>query len=160
MPARMHPRPIRSRSNGFSLLEVVIAMGILAFGLLTLALMQVHALTQGAAGRHTGDAAAIARTAVEQVHRLPWSTLDGSVGAGWATPSWDQAPKTVSTEVKGPSGDFIEHTYDVEWRVSAIAGTTCLRNVEVRVTWEEEDRSTPKAMDLATSRYNWKAASC
>ena len=42
-------------SAGFSLLEVIVAIAILAFGLLSLAVMQLEALTQGAAGKHTTD---------------------------------------------------------------------------------------------------------
>ena len=82
----------RSQGSGFSLLEVVIAMGILSFGLLTLALMQLYALTQGSAGRHTGDASAVARSYLEQVHRLPWTVLDTAEGNGWRNPDWTVPP--------------------------------------------------------------------
>jgi len=162
-------RPDRSRSrrldgatrSGFSLLEVVIAMGILAFGLLTLALMQVHALTQGAAGRHTGDAASVARTYVEQVQRIPWTVLTTASGGGWQNPSWAAAPATWNTTVAQPAGGTAnEHAYDVQWRVTPVAGTTCLLDVEVRVSWDEQKRNTPKQAVLATRRYNWGGASC
>lgn len=149
-----------ANTGGFSLLEVVIAMGVLGFGLLTLALMQVHALTQGNAGRHTGDAAAVARTYVEQVHRLPWAALTADTGAGWTAPSWNLAPAAVNVSVTGPSGTNIENTYNVLWRVTNVAGTACLRDVEVQVSWAEEDMSAPKTLTLATRRYDWGSAAC
>ena len=40
---------------------------------------EAAAVKQSAAGRHTGDAAAVARTHLEQVHRLPWLDLDTAV---------------------------------------------------------------------------------
>ncbi len=153
-------RTERRARGGFSLLEVVVAMGVLGFGLLTLALMQVHALTQGNAGRHTGDAAAVARTYLEQVHRLPWAALTADAGAGWVAPSWNLAPATVNVNVAGPGGTTTENSYGVLWRVTNVAGAACLRDVEVQVSWNEEDRSTPKTLTLATRRYDWGSAAC
>lgn len=153
-------RRATSHRDGFSLLEVVIALGILGFGLLTLALMQMHALTQGSAGRHTGDAAAVARTYVEQVHRLPWAALTADVGSGWVAPSWNAAPAAITVNVTGPGGTSAENTYNVLWRVTNVAGTACLRDVEVRVSWAEEDLSSPKTLTLATRRYDWGSATC
>ncbi|MCG8589603.1 MAG: prepilin-type N-terminal cleavage/methylation domain-containing protein, partial [Proteobacteria bacterium] len=74
------------RRHGFSLIEVMAALGILAFGLLTLAIMQIYALRDGAKGRHFATAAMIARTQIEEVQRAPFSTV---AATGWAgTPAW------------------------------------------------------------------------
>ena len=148
-------------TQGFSLLEVVIAMGVLGFGILTLALMQVAALKQGAAGRHTADAASIGRTYAEQLHRIPWSVLDAAAGGGWQNPSWTGAPATVTTQVANPSGGTdVEHSYTVQWQVSDVAGTTCLRDVEIRVDWAEENAPAGKQSILATRRYDWGGSGC
>lgn len=155
------PRARHGARDGFSLLEVVIAMGILAFGLLTLALAQVYALRQGAEGRHTGDAAAAARTYVEQAQRVPWSVLSAALGGGWRDPDWASAPGTWSKQLVDASGEVLnEHVYDVDWRVTALGGTACLRQVEVRVAWSEQDRPAPKQLVLATRRYDWGGAGC
>jgi len=153
--------PAHRRAGGFSLLEVVIAMAILAFGLLTLALMQIQALKQGAVGRHTGDAAAVARTYLEQAHRVPWAILTADLGAGWQNPGWAGAAAVWNQQIAQPSGGTAtEHSYDVSWRVSAVGGSLCLRDVEIRVSWDEQDHSNPKQLVLATRRYNWGGASC
>ena len=53
-------RRIRCGNEGFTLIEAMIAMSILAFGLLALAAMQLHAMKGGASGRNTSEAADIA----------------------------------------------------------------------------------------------------
>ena len=147
------------RSGGFSLLEVVFAMGVLAFGLLTLALMQLYSLNQSSMGRHTGDAAAIGRSYLEQVHRLPWNALSSESGGGWTAPAWNAAPSTHK-RVAGPHGVSTEQVYAVDWRVSAVAGTACLLDVELRVNWQEESVGNTKNLMLATRRYNNGGAGC
>lgn len=154
-------RTTRSQ-GGFTLLEVIVAIGILGFGLLTLAVMQLEALSQGAAGKHSSDAASVGRSYLEQVHRVPWTDLDNAQGLGFTAPNWAGAPAavTVTVAMPGGAGDSIEHSYDVLWRVSDIAGTTCLRDVEVQVSWSEEDVSTAKTLQLASRRYNYGDPSC
>lgn len=161
------PRTRATAGSGFTLLEAMMAIGILAFGLLTLAVMQLQALHQESAGRHTADAAATARTYLEQVARLPWSELDTAAAAGtWTAPSWPGAQATVNVAMDAPGGAGleVEHSYSVLWRVADVVegGTPnpCLRDVSVRVTWTERQRSAPKTLDLTTRRYNWGAGSC
>jgi Tfp pilus assembly protein PilV len=143
----------RERSAaGFSLLEVVMAMGILAFGLLTLALMQLYAITQGSAGRHTGDASAVARSYLEQVHRLPWTVLTTAEGNGWRNPDWTVPATVANTVTDATGGANTEESYSVEWFVADVGGNACLRDVQVRVSWNEQNMSTPKQLVLATRR--------
>jgi type II secretory pathway pseudopilin PulG len=155
------------RAGGFTLIEAMVAMTVLAFGLLTLAAMQLHAFRQGSAGRHTQDAGATARAYVEQVQRIPWTDLDTAVTAGtWTNPSWAGAAATVNKSMSVPGGgpDQTEKTYAVQWLVSnvLVGGNPdpCLRDVAVRIRWQERDRGALKALELKTRRYNWGGASC
>lgn len=159
-------RSKRNSSHGFTLIESMAAIGILAFGLLTLAVLQLEALSQGSAGRHTGDASAAGRTALEQAQRIPWAVLSADVGAGWVAPSWTGALATVSTNVATPNGggNNVERAYTVNWRVQNILDgggvpNPCLRDIEVRIAWTEANIPT-KSLDLATRRYNWGGAGC
>lgn len=156
-----HSLPVRKRSGGgFTLVEVMVAMGILGFGLLTLAAMQLHALKQSAAGRHAADASAVARTHLEQVHRLPWSDLDEAVGA-WVAPTWSGSASVANTRVDMPGGQTaVEQAYDVDWRVNEVGTSGCLRDIEVRVRWTERPRPTAKERMMATRRYNWGSSGC
>jgi Tfp pilus assembly protein PilV len=142
-----------------TLVEVMITLVILAFGLLALAAMQLHALKQGSAGRHTGDGAAIARSYLEQASRLPWTTLSGVAGTGWVAPGWTGVPASTVTVAKpGGGAAATEHAYTVQWRVTDV--TTCLRDVEVRVTWNEQDLAAAKTTNVNTRRYNQGASGC
>lgn len=150
-----------SRSAGFSLIEVMISLGILAFGLLSLAAMQIQALKQGSAGHHTTDAASIGRTYLEQVQRLPWTTLTTTRDAGgWQAPStatWVGTTSTVDVSVAKPGNTTaIEQSYAVDWRVSNVGSNTCLLDVEIRVSWSDRNALAAKNVVLATRRYNWE----
>jgi len=168
-PAAQRPLATRARrhTGGFTLIEGMVAMTVLAFGLLTLAAMQLHAFRQGSAGRHTQDAGATARAYIEQVHRIPWTALDTAQAAGtWTNPSWAAAPATVNRSMSVPGGgpDPTEKSYTVQWLVNdvIVSGNPdpCLRDVSVRVSWAERDRSAPKTLELKTRRYNWGDTSC
>ena len=69
------------RSDGFTLLELMIVASILAFGLLTLAAMQLQALRGGSRGRHATTATAIAETQMEQFDVVSWTLLAPT--GGW-----------------------------------------------------------------------------
>ncbi len=151
------------RRAGFSLIELMIAITILSFGILSMTLMQLTALKQGSAGRHTVDAAAVGRTYLEQVHRLPWAVLTTIQDTGWATPAWAGVRSSIDTAVNSPDGvTQIENTYNVQWRVvSIVPAAPCMVDVEMRVTWvETPEVGQTKVLDLATRRYNWGGAAC
>lgn len=154
----------RDRQSGFTLLEVMIALVVMGFGLLTLATMQIHALKQGSQGRHTGDASAVARSYLEQAQRVTWADLDAAVAAaGETNVFWANQGNQILTGVDRPDGgaQAVEETYNVTWIVSDIAGSAgCLRDIEVFVRWQEIDMPVPKMMRLATRRYNWGAPGC
>lgn len=155
---------VTARRDGFTLVEVLVALAILAVGLLGLAAVQIEALSQGSKGRHTTDAASVGRTHLEQVMRVPWTVLDTAQAAGtWVAPAWAGAAPTsqVSVDMPGGGATVVEHTYNVTWRVSDVtAGDSCLRDIEVRVSWSDEGYSSARALDLATRRFNWEDPDC
>jgi len=157
---RVHAKS--ARSTGFTLLEVMIAFAILGVGILALSALQVEALQQGSAGRHTAEASATARSYLEQVHRLDWNTLTVARDNGpWTNVFWSGASDSVNAAIDMPGaggGTSVEHTYDVRWTVTDV--TSCLRDIQVRVSWDEEGRSSQKSLILATRRYGWGNAGC
>lgn len=153
----------RSRDSGFTLLEVLITFVILAFGMLMLAMMQLYAMRQGSQGRHTGDAATIARSYLEQANRQPWAVLSGAQAAGtWVAPGWAGVPATaVNVNLPNAGGTSAEHTYAVQWRVTDVgAAPICLRDVEIQVTWAEEGITANKQIVLGTRRFNQGDPNC
>jgi prepilin-type N-terminal cleavage/methylation domain-containing protein len=155
-------RETASRNAGFTLIEVMIALSILSIGLLGLGMMQLQALRQGSQGRHSVDAAALARTHLEMAHRLPWADLSADAGMGWANPAWAGATPSFDlvVDAPGPAATAVNHSYGLQWRVTEVGMNGCLRDVEVQVSWNEEQKSTPKLLTLGTRRYNWGDPSC
>jgi Tfp pilus assembly protein PilV len=118
-----------------TILEVMIALSVLALGLLAMLAMQVSAMRGGKYGRHTTQAAQMARDQMEFLHRLDWN--DAMVQpTAWTVDFMGTAgPRIV--EVESANGPQEEMTYTVAYRVTNDAADTNLRLVDVRVTWTE-----------------------
>lgn len=142
--------------GGFTLIEVMIALGILAFGLLTLAAMQLEALRQGTGGWNQTQAAVLARDQLEQIRRLPWAQVAPT--AGFQPVPWINNPplapgQVASVLTSASAGAQNRQVYTVSWRVQAVPGDANLRTVDVQVTWAEP-RLPNRAVTLSTVRYN------
>lgn len=129
--------PLRRRggagAEGFTLLEVLLALTILAFGFLALAAMQLHSLQFGRSGKHSSQAAVLARNKLEELQRLPWAHADLDPTGAWT------APVAQVTNVASPGGIQTEQTYNLRWRVSdVVPGRT--RSVDVQIQWNEPER--------------------
>lgn len=127
----------------FTLLEVMIAMAILAIGLLQVAAMQLQAMGAGRSGRHTSAADHIAQAQMEQLQRTRWTNL--------AVTAWT-AGTVVNTNVQGPNGTLVEQAYTVSWRITDVVATMT-RSVDVRVTWNEPNRPN-RTLVVSSIRYN------
>jgi type IV pilus assembly protein PilV len=139
-------RSARAR-GGFTLLEISIALGVFAFGMLGLAAMQLHAMRSGSSGRHASQAAAIAQTQMEQLQRLRWTDLAPTA------PLWSAAV-TRTNDVTSDATQ-VEQSYAVDWRIADVEdGWT--RSIDVRVTWSEEHRPN-RTLVLSGLRYNREA---
>ena len=100
-----------------TLLEVMIALGVLAVGLLAMLAMQVSAMRSGKYGRHTTEAAQLARDQMEYLHRLDWG--DAAIQpTGW-TVDFLGSGATETINVDSASGTQQEMTYTVSYRVLA-----------------------------------------
>ena len=67
--------------GGFTLIEVMIAISILSFGLLGLAAMQLYAMQGRSSGRHSTFAATLAQTHMDELQRRNWNTVADTGGA-------------------------------------------------------------------------------
>ncbi len=128
------------RSDGFTLLEVMLALTLLGIGLLSLAAMQLIALDYGSRGRHQTQAAAVAEAQMEGLMRRRWTNLAPT--GGWT------APITQDNVMQGG----VEQSYDVSWRIAdADAGRT--RTIDVLVEWDEPSRPN-RRYALSSMRFN------
>jgi type II secretory pathway pseudopilin PulG len=125
--------PRRRRSErGLTLLEVTVALGVLAFGLLGVLAMQVHALKDGRVGRHQSRAAQIARNQMEFLNRVPWDTAIAQDTGGWVI-----AGDTVNNQVDTGGATVTEQAFNVDWRITDDPANPDLRQIDVRVNWQE-----------------------
>ena len=132
--------PSRVRA-GMTLVEVMIATVLLSFGLLAMLALQLHAMRGGQVGRHYTQAAQVARDRMELLQRLPWDHADVLPTGGWVADG--NATAMVENETLGQTQEML---YTREYRVVADAAQpTLLRQIDVRVTWYEENDPAPPA---------------
>lgn len=137
----------RRQRGGFTMIEVVIAMAVLAVGLLGVAAMQIYALRDSGSARHKTRAAGIARTQLESFANMPFSDPLMAATSGWSSP-----PVVVNQEVAASTGTQIEQSYNVQWRISNLNLIPTLKSVDVRVTWNEPNRPN-RNVTLSTMRF-------
>jgi Tfp pilus assembly protein PilV len=138
-----------------TLLEVMIALAVLAMGLLAMLAMQISAMRGGKYGRHTTEAAQLARDQMEYLHRLDWGDAEVQPTAWTVSFLGDAGPEIV--EVDSAGGPQQEMTYNVSYRVTNDALNTNLRLVDVQVTWTELDAppgAPPRRYAMSTIRHD------
>ena len=129
--------------GGFTLLEMMLSLMILGFGLLAVAAMQLQAMEFGRRGRHQTQAASIAQSQLEALQRRPWANLAPTTG-------WTDAVDV--DHIVNDGGDKVELTYQVSWQIAdRVAGQT--RSIDVRVNWDEARRP-DRVYALSSVRFN------
>jgi type IV pilus assembly protein PilV len=103
----------RSRDKGFTLLEVIVAISILAFGLLAVASMQATAIRGNSFAIGTTEATTCAADQAEKLMALPYDDANLDDGDHSAT----------------------EGRYSIDWTVTDDTPTTDSKTINVIVTW-------------------------
>ena len=135
----------RRRSGGFTLVEVMIVIGILSFGLLALSTMQIKAMHGSDRGRHATNAAAVAESRMEQLQQAPWTDI--AVTGGFVNDPAEQH----NIQLDGGSS-LAERTYNVSHQITDVEASFT-RAIDVRVSWIEEGGET-RSVTLSSVRYN------
>ena len=144
LPSRRNVHGER-RSGGFTLIEVTLALTVLAIGLLALGATQLLVMDYGARGKHDTQAAEIAQTQIEQLQRRTWTHASMQPTGGWAV----LAPVNVVVQ---DGTNVVEQSYAVSMRIADhVAGVT--RSVDVRVDWDEPKRP-GRRYALSSIRFN------
>ncbi len=121
----------RDRRAGMSLIEVMIAMVVLSFGLLGVAALQVRAITEGSSGEHLSAASAIARNHVERLNRITWTAADlADSGGAWVNGT--PANETIT-------GQNYAITQRITWD-NADPNLVTIKSIEVRAQWSDAKR--------------------
>lgn len=151
----------KTREGGMTLIEVLIAVMLLAVGVAGMIAIQVLAMRDEAIAREDNDASRITRDVLEQIQRMPFASV--AVTGDYEEPDWISNPGyddgeiavTVQTpeSVETPDGEIDQLVYQVLWRVSAVAGQSSLREVDVQIGWiDAADR--PQTYTASTLKYN------
>lgn len=101
--ARGVPSPVKSRTDGFSLLEVIIAMAILAVGILGLSKMQIAAIKGNHSAMELTTAGTLATDEIEALMVVDYdglSTDGGTKDEGKFTIKWTITPSDPVPNVK------------------------------------------------------------
>lgn len=148
---RRHKRktPVRAKNEGgFTLIEVIIAIGILSFGILAVATMQVSAIRGNAVAEWDTEATTWAGDQIETLACLAWDDAllqdaDGDGVNGLDDTGFDNDPGTAGD---GDQAPVVQGKYTIQWNVAddvLIGGT---KTVHVIVTWT--DRGVAKRVTL------------
>jgi type IV pilus assembly protein PilV len=116
------------RTTGMTLVEIMVSLVVLAFGLLGVAALQVRAITESSGGQHLSTASALARNRVEELSRLDWSA---DTVLPMADETFNRAERITDNE--------------------ATAADTTVKAIEVRITWTDTKRQN-RSVVLSSAR--------
>jgi Tfp pilus assembly protein PilV len=132
------------------MIEVMIAMSILAVGLIAMLAMSVTALHSGRVGRDVTVAARVAQDRMEDLQRLPWADPQVQPTGGWT------ALNPQATAMVSAGGGGVQ-VFNLQRRITAVPGNANLRTIDVRVNWVEPNDppgAPPKRYAISSVRHN------
>lgn len=125
--------------KGFSLLEVLIALVILAVGLLALGNMQVMGIGGNASGQKMTTATTLAQDALEGMTNVPYNTVDLRAGVDGTAGNFDTDYPEFNNGVVAASKTFMGINYVRTYMVDRdypVAGETM--TIQVAVNWTDQ----------------------
>jgi type IV pilus assembly protein PilV len=135
------------RNDGFSLIEILVALTILAVGLLALALLQVTAVKGNAVAAKWTVATGHAQDRLERFRHVGWDNIVSSAAGGFNTgtmvPQYANLPGAAgdNTTIRGTP-------YYRVWYVVANS-TNSLKTITVWCSWQDERKIWHNVMLLA-----------
>lgn len=128
---------IRNNNQGFTLIEVMIALSIFAIGLLAVASMQISSINGNASSRGSIEASEWASRWLEKLSKVEEYNSD------------QLAPETEFTDE--PVDEDTETRYEVNWNVLEAAPSSSVvtynfKVISVTVEWKE--RSLPRRLEM------------
>jgi len=130
------------RQEGFSLVEVLIALVILAVGLLGLAMFQITAIKGNAIASKWTVATELAQDRLERFRHVDWTTIQSSVPGGFVPGT--QPLQASYGSLGGAVGDNTNVRGTIFYRVWDVTPATTIANTFTTITvwccWRDESR--------------------
>lgn len=136
---RMTQDRLNKREDGFSLVELVVAMVIIAGILMILIGVQLSAATTVTEARKREQATAIANEAIEEMRSIPWAILSKGMYNGFKTAAGGDSNVLSGNVLKLDSGDY----------TLRVASTTANQNPSAQA-WEPLFSSTGSNKQVVT----------
>lgn len=119
----------RRREEGFTLLELMIAMGILAVGLLAIATAQLWAISRTAHSRHLSQALHLAQQQMELFHATPVASLPAPCTP---VPTCPDPANPIQVDVADATA------FTRSWLVEPNTPTVGITRITVSVNWTDK----------------------
>lgn len=137
----------KGKEDGFSLIEILVALTILAVGLLALALLQVTAIKGNAVAAKWTVATGFAQDRLERFRHVGWDNIVSSGSSGYdtgsMTPNYANLPGAA-----GDNSNVRGTTYYRVWYVVSNTGNT-LKTITVWCCWQDDRMNWHNVMVLA-----------
>jgi type IV pilus assembly protein PilV len=155
---------IRKRQEGYTLVEILIAIGILAFGLMAVATMQVTAIKTNATASGISQGITLAQAKLEELMNLSYIDLIDTTGDGTdeddgfgLNNTVDPADECNNEPVSDgfwPNDWDCTASYRLFWNIAVDEPVTNSKTIRVIVTWTERGRDKSIALDFIKTDFS------
>ena len=150
---------IRKKQDGFTLIEILIAIAILAFGLLAVATMQVRAIKTNAIASGISQGLTLGQAKVEELMNLSYSHSDldddgGGVSNGTGQDADDDGVDDdggnfgLDDTTDADGSDANNSRYTIYWNIAVDEPEVSSKTIRVIVTWTEKGRNKSIKLDF------------
>jgi type II secretory pathway pseudopilin PulG len=119
---------MRARRDGLSLLEVVVALGILGFGILALGAAQITSMRFNHESYLRTEGAYLAEQQMEAFHMMDTAAVEAIRTAG-------SYPNDPGNPIDPDTGDGIARSFTRSWTITPDTPETDVYTIEVVVRW-------------------------
>jgi prepilin-type N-terminal cleavage/methylation domain-containing protein len=150
-----------SSQEGYTLVEILIAIAILAFGLMAVATMQITAIKTNAIASGISQGLTLGQTKVEELMNLSYNHLelldtDGD-GTGQDLDDDgvdDDGDNFGLDDTTGADGSAANGRYTTYWNIAVDEPVTDSKTIRVIVTWTEKGRNKRINLDFVKTNLS------